>query len=368
MDLKRVLICGFTENQGGMESYIMEIYRHCDRNTLQFDFLNFHAFEIAYTEEIESLGGNIYYIPMKSIDYKGHYKALDTLFSENKYVGVYYQCNNKLVSLDVFKYAKKYGVSKRVIHSHNSAQKQNAFIHQMREKFTELRMDKYVTDYFACSEEAGKWMFGNREFTIIKNSVDTNIFYYNEVTRSQIQKKYGLEGKIVVGTVGRLVNSKNPKFMLDIFDSLQKKNTEAVFLHVGNGELMDILLQVREQYEWKDKYLFVGNKRNVADYMNAMDVFILPSIHEGIPIVLVEAQAPGLQCLVADNITQTCDLTGNMEFLPIQDSADIWAEKIIELASKRRKSENEKIQSAGYDIVKLSKQIEAFFREDKHAE
>jgi len=367
MSAQRVLICGFTQEQGGMESYIMEIYRHCDRSKLQFDFLNVQPFSIAYKEEIEALGGNIFYVPLKGVDIKEHYKKLDDLFKKNKYIGVYYQCNRKLISLDVFKYAKKYGVKKRVIHSHNSTQAPVSFIEKMRQKNVELNMDKYVTDYFACSQQAGKWMFGNRPFTVIKNSVDTNVFFYNEIAREKIRKKYNLEDKIVIGTVGRLVEAKNPRFMLEIFNKLQKKNKETVFLHVGNGTLMDEMVQKRDKYNWKDKYLFVGNKRNVADYMNAMEIFILPSLHEGFPIVLVEAQATGLPCLVADNITNTCNLTGKVDFLPIDNSTELWADKIIELAQTKRKSEVEQIKQKGYDIVEISKQMQSFFGEDKYA-
>lgn len=364
MTLKRVLICGFTENLGGMESYVMEIYRHCNRNKLQFDFLNFHTFEIACEQEIKELGGSIYYVPMKSADMKMHYKALEEVFSKTDYAGVYYQCNNKLVSLDVFKYAKKHGVPKRVMHSHNSTQKKNSILHQIREKAVQLRMDTYITDYFACSEEAGKWMFGKRPFRVIKNSVDTGIFYYNKNTRQCIRAEHQLDEKLVVGTVGRLVEAKNPEFMLEIFDRLQERNKDTIFLHVGEGVLRDRMIEKRDAYQWKDKYLLVGAKKNVADYMNAIDIFVLPSIHEGFPIVLVEAQATGLPCVVADNVTRTCDLTGNMEFLPIHDSAELWADKILELALQTRKSETEKIREKGYDIVKVSKQIEDFFREE----
>lgn len=368
MAAQRVLICGFSENHGGMESYIMEIYRHCDREKLQFDFINVQTYSIAFADEIEALGGHIYYIPLKSVDMEGHYKALDNLFSTNNYVGVYYQCNRKLISLDVFKYAKKYNVPKRVIHSHNSTQAPVSLVEKLRQKNVELKMDSYVTHYFACSEEAGKWMFGKRPFTVIKNSVDANVFYYNEASREQMRKQYELENKIVVGTVGRLVDAKNPMFMLKIFDELQKNNPETIFLHVGDGVLMEELKELRDQYDWKDKYLLVGNQSKVADFMNAMDVFVLPSIHEGFPIVLVEAQATGLQCLAADNITTSCDLTGNMQFLPIENTEKLWAEKILEVVQKPRKSEIRRVQELGYDIVKITAEICDFFREDKYAE
>lgn len=361
MDVKRVLICGFTENQGGMESYIMAIYRNCDRSRIQFDFLNFHTFEIAYADEIRELGGNIYYIPMKSVDYKGHYDALEDVFSHNQYVGVYYQCMHKLVSLDVFKYAKKYDVPKRVMHAHTTKSAKESLTHRIREVLVEMNLHRYVTDFFACSKEAGEWLFGNKKFEIIKNSIDTEIFYYNRKTREEIRKELGISDKFVIGTVGRLAEVKNTGFIMDTFKKLHDKNPNTAFLHVGGGPLMEELCVKRKDENLEDAYLLPGAKNNVADYMNAMDVFVLPSLQEGFPIVLLEAQATGLPCVIADHITPTCDLTGNISFVSIEHGVDPWVEEITKYQNQDRKTGVSQIKSAGYDVQVVSKQIQNFF-------
>ncbi len=361
MEPKRILIGGFTEGRGGMETYIMDIYRHCDRTKLQFDFLNFHTFDIAYKEEIEELGGCIYYIPLKSVDMKMHYQALKQLFLENSYCGVYYQCNHKLVSLDVFKIAKKHGVKKRVVHSHNSTHKPGSFMHRLREKVTEMQFPKYVTANFACSKNAGKWMFGNREYTVIRNGIDTSVFAFHQEKREQLRREMGIYRQLVIGTVGRLVEAKNPEYMLEIFKILHEQNPNTVFLHVGDGNLRERMKKKIVEYGLQDRYLLLGMQSNVADYLCAMDIFLLPSIHEGFPFVLVEAQATGLPCLVADNITKDCDLTGNMTFISNQEQPNVWAKKIQEIDISNRQCGVEQIQRQGYDVNTVAMQIQDYF-------
>lgn len=361
MDVKRVLVCGFTENQGGMESYIMAIYRCCDRTKLQFDFLNFHTFPIAYADEIKELGGEIYYIPMKSVDYKGHFDALEDVFSHNQYAAVYYQCMHKLVSADVFQYAKKYDVPKIVMHAHTTKSGQESLMHRIREFWVEMNLPRYVTDRFACSKEAGEWLFGDKKFEIIKNSIDTKVFYYNPKAREQIRKELGISDKFVIGTVGRLAEVKNTGFIMDSFQKLHEKCPNAVFLHVGGGPLMEELCVRRKDKDLEDVYFLTGAKNNIADYMNAMDVFVLPSLQEGFPIVLLEAQATGLHCVIADHITSTCDLTGNISFVSIEHGVQPWVEEILKCLKKERKTQVDKIKSAGYDVQVVSKQIEDFF-------
>lgn len=361
MEPKRVLICGFTEAQGGMETYIMNIYRHCDRDCIQFDFLNVHSCDIAYKDEIEQLGGHIYYVPLKSHDFKMHYKALDELFSQNSYSAVYYQCTHKLVSLDVFKYAKKYGVKKRVIHSHSSRDDGNSLVHRLREKLTELRIDKYVTDFFACSKQAGEWMFSGRKFTVIKNGIDTNIFCYKKDRRDLIRKEYGIENKLVIGTVGRLAKVKNIDYMISVFKELHKRNSNTIFLHIGDGELKESIEEKLKENDIKDSYLLLGAKKEVADYLNAMDIFLLPSFHEGFPFVLIEAQATGLPCLASDVITTDCNLANNVTFLPIDNGVDVWVEQIECLPVENRMSQTTVIQDKGYDIQMIAQEIQNYF-------
>ena len=363
MTTKRVLICGFNKDKGGMESYVMELYRHFDRDKLQFDFLNFHMEEIAYADEIKRLGGNIYYVPMKRDDYKGHYEALDRVFTENNYVGVYYQCMHKLASLDVFKYAKKYGVPKRVMHAHTTKSPKASIVQRVRECGTEIMLDSYVTDFFACSEEAGKWLYGNRKFEVIKNSINTMIFCYDKGKREQIRRELGIRDELLIGTVGRVTPVKNPEFMLDMFKELHDRNEETAFLHVGDGVLMEKMIEKRAEYQLDEVYHLVGAKENVSDYLNAIDIFVLPSLREGFPISLIEAQATGLPCIVAEHITPKCDLTGRISFLPIDKGTSCWCDAIENVSTSNRKSQTAVIEQKGYDALTVSKQIERFFVE-----
>ncbi len=361
MKPSRVLICGFTEGRGGMENYIMNIYRRIDREKLQFDFLNFHTFELAYTEEIKRLGGNIYYVPMKREDIRKHYEELNRVFSQNEYCGVYYQCNHKLVSLDVFQAAKEHMVPKRVVHSHNSTNKKNSFLHRLREKKVELSFQKYVTDQFACSTNAGEWMFGKKSFRVIANGIDTTKFVYHPSKREQIRKQLGITDQLVIGTVGRIVEAKNPEYMVDVFEALYRKNPNAVFLHLGEGHLYDVIKEKIKQKGLDQNYLLLGQQEQVDAYMSAMDVFVLPSKHEGFPFVMVEAQSTGLQCLVADNITKECDLTGNVTYLSNAVHPSVWADTILSLDISKRSDWSQHIYDNGYDVTAVASQIQNYF-------
>lgn len=361
MKPKRVLIAGLTSNYGGLESYVMSIYRRIDRKQLQFDFLNYYERELAFKDEIKRLGGRVFRVPMKRESIREHYRVLNHIFGSTKYIGVYLQCNRKLESLDTVRLAKKYRVKHRVIHSHNSAQQTVTFIQNLRIKVTEKTMDHYITDYFACSDEAGMWMFGDRNYIVIKNSVDTKIFRYDELRRNVIRQKYGIEGMLVLGSVGRLEYQKNPEYLVEIFKDIHASNPRTVFLHVGDGPQKEGINNQLKKYGLENCFFLLGNQDNVSDYMNAMDAFLLPSRYEGFPIVLVEAQATGLPCFVADNITLSCNLSGNMKFLPIDGVTESWSKEILSSKTNDRSDGVEIIKKAGYDIYDLTKQIQDYF-------
>ena len=329
MEAKRVLIGGLTGNCGGLETYIMSIYRRVDREKIQFDFLNYYTPDLAFEEEIKMLGGHIYRVPMKREGIFKHYKVLNNIFGSTQYSGVYLQCNRKLESLDTLRLAKRFGVKHRVIHSHNSTQKATSFLNNIRIWLTEKNMDRYATGYFACSEDAGKWMFGDKKYTVINNSIDTTVFNYDINKRNAIREQYKLSDQTVLGSVGRLEEQKNPEYLIEVFRAVHEKNPNTVFLHIGDGPKLEELQCTVKKYGLENSYLLLGKKDNVSDYLNAMDAFLLPSRYEGFPIVLVEAQATGLPCYVADNITRSCDLTGGMQFLSISDSPEIWADAVL---------------------------------------
>lgn len=346
---KRILICGLTQIYGGMESYIMNIYRNIDREAFQFDFLMVGEPRLSCEEEVKSLGGNIYFLPLKREDYRKHYSVLDSVFSKNEYSGVYYQTGHMLQSLDVFKYAKRHGVKVRAIHSHNTRENEASLMVKIRRAFVYAELNKYVNHLLACSDEAGRWMFKGNEFEVIKNSIDTQAFSYSIEDRDSIRAELGLENKRIVGTVARFTKQKNPTFLLQIVDSLLKRNEDVVFFHLGTGDLEEEIRAEVEKRGLSDRYFFLGIKPDVNRYLSAMDVFVLPSLYEGFPISYVEAQCSGVKCIISDKITSESDLTNNSVFIPIDDSSK-WVEQIERSFGYTRCDLSNVVKSKGYDI------------------
>lgn len=360
---ERILINGLSRDEvkGGVESYVINLYRHCDRQKLQFDFISSNNKKMAYAEEIQDLGGRIFQIPRIRDGAIAHYRGLHYVYSSQHYAGAYYATGVKLLNLDFFKYAKKYDVPVRVLHSHNSAQMPVSALDKWREENVEHRMDKYINTYFACSKEAGKWMFGSRPYTVLSNGIDTQQFLYQQDKRSELRKQYRLDGKLVVGTVGRLAKEKNPFYILEIFAELKKINSNVVFLHVGDGPLRGQLEKKAQELEIENEYHFVGQTDRVTDYLNTMDVFLLPSKFEGFPIVLIEAQSAGLPCFVSNNITHDCKLTDRLYFLDINRKPSDWAYKVNQIDPNKRKDQSSIIVNAGYDIHQTAQKFQNYF-------
>lgn len=348
-EIKRVLIAGFTSQCGGMESFVMNIYRHINTSKIQFDFIDtLKNGRIAFAEEIEKLGGRIYKIPRIRDNPIKHYSELKNVISNNNYISIYMHANNKPKNIDIFKIAKQNNVLYRIIHSHNTNSLDHSIFNSLRNKNFTAQMDEFINYRFACSEEAGKWMFGDRTFTVVNNTIDTSKFDFNVKSRIDTRNSLVMDNQYVLGTVGRLSLEKNPFFMVDCFESFHKKLPNSTFIHVGDGSLKSELSDYIKNKSLSDSYLLLGNKTNVSDYLNAMDLFLLPSKHEGFPISLVEAQATGLRCIVADNITRQTNITGNEYFLPIDD-AEKWATLAEQIINYERKSEIDSIIKHRYD-------------------
>ena len=360
---KRVLICGFTRNVGGMETYIMNIYRNMDREKLQFDFLYPYDEEMAYHDEVLKLGGHIYHVPRKKKNIVQHYKLLNKLFRENEFEGIYFQCNSKLLTMEVFKKAFKYGVKKRFIHSHNTQAYYCGWKDALREKIATLSYDKYINGYFACSGDAGKWMFGQRDYRVINNGIDTNKFRFDEEIRCRIRKEENIpDDYFVLGTIGRLSDQKNPEYLVELFDMISKSNTKCCFLHVGEGDKTDEIMKMVSDRGLQN-YRLLGRKDNPADYLNAMDMFLLPSIYEGFPIALIEAQSTGLACISSTNVTTDANITGLVKYCSL-DNKQEWYDSIMSTIvslDRVRIDKSDVIEDAGFGVKKLAKSVEELF-------
>lgn len=362
---KYILIVGLSSGRGGMESYILSIYRNCDREKMQFHFLSYDDICPEYVQEINQLGGKIFKFPKKRDGVLNQKKCLKELFEAVSYTAVYYQCNRKLQTAIVFEYAKKFHVPLRAIHSHNSTGEAINILGRIREKITDCKLRKCVNLRLACSKEAGEWMFGESSFRVIPNAVNTEVFYYDEVKRERMRETLKMNNKIILGTVGRLAPQKNPLFLVDIMKEIRKRDDRVEFLHLGDGDLHSEMQAAVSEAGLEAVYHLLGNQTAVADYLNAMDVFLLPSRYEGFPIVLVEAQSTGIKCVVAGNITRSCDLTGNVEFIADESESAVWADHILNNLDYVRKDNSQKIEELGYGIKSLAEIIQNIFCEER---
>lgn len=307
---------------GGVESVIMNYYRHLDHSKLQFDFIcDEDSTRIPY-DEIKKLGGRVFLVP-KYQKLPKYLKALEKIFKENQYRIVHSNIN----TLSVFPLyaAKKAGVPIRISHSHSTSNpkewKRNLIKNILR-PFSK----RYATDYFACSELAGRYLFGNKTFDrgevkIIHNAIDIDKFRFDEVARKKLRKEFGIkDSTIVIGHVGRFVQQKNHTFLVDVFKEYHKKNPDSKLLLVGSGPLEDEIKKKVERLDLEDSVLFLGQRDDINKLYSVMDVFCLPSLYEGLPVVGIEAQATGLPTIFSNRISKEVIVSSYAKIVSIQDT------------------------------------------------
>lgn len=366
--MKRVLIVGFTDNPGGIENVIMNYYRNVNKENIQFDFLS-NIDKIAFQDEITNLGGRIINIPPRTRQFFKYKKYTKNFFkkSSSGYVAIWVNfCN--ITNLDYLKYAKKYGIKTRILHSHNSqnmASKVHLLIHRINRKF----INKYVTDYWACSDDAAKWFFNNniinnKKYKIINNAIQLDKFQFNEEIRKNERKKLNLTDKFVIGNVGRFQYQKNHEFLIDIYSELNKKMNNLHLLLIGDGEEREKLEKKVKELKLNEKVTFVGIINDVPNKLQAMDMFLFPSRFEGLSLAAIEAQTNGLPVFASkDVITEETKILNNFTFISLEKSASEWADIIFEkynLNEINRELNIELIRKKGFDIKLEAKKIEDY--------
>lgn len=364
--MKKVLIFGITQNPGGVESVIMNYYRKIDRSKIQFDFLC-NTETVAYEDEILSLGGKIYRITARSTNRKKYKKDMNNFFVNyaKEYSTIWVNICS-LANIDYLKYAKKYGIEKRIIHAHNS-QNMDSFLRGMLHRFNKISLRKYATDFWSCSDDSSTWFYNKKikssdKYFIVKNAIDINEFEYNESIRNEYRKKINLDGKLVIGNVGRFHFQKNQTFLVKVFNELQKKEKKSVLLLVGDGEDRKDIISEVEKYQLTDKVIFLGVRNDVQNLMQAMDIFVFPSIFEGLGIVAIEAQVSGLPVIASNKVIpeEVCIDKDIFEFVDLDKGEQYWAERILDLAKKveTRRSKLNLFEEKHYSIEKEVKKVE----------
>lgn len=346
-------------NRGGLETMIMNYYRNIDREKVQFDFLVHRKYEADYDKEIELLGGKIYRLSVLNPFSLSYRQELNSFFKEHKEYQIVHVHQDCLSSI-ILKSAKKNNVKVRIAHSHNINQDKN--LKYLIKLFYRQSIPKYATDLMACGEEAGKWMFKGAEFKILNNAINTSEYIYDKIKREKVKQQLGLKKEeIVIGHVGRFSPQKNHIFLIKIFKAvIQKKN--AKLLLVGDGNLRGIIENEIENLGSKENVIFTGVRSDIADLMQAMDVFVFPSLYEGLPVTMVEAQAAGLPCVISDNVPSECIITEGLVIkCSLNDSENVWVNYILKSINKQRRDTRKEIINAGFDIRKSAKELQEFY-------
>ncbi len=354
---------------GGVEAILLNYYRHIDKNKIQFDFIcdEDSNTSIIPVKEIEDMGGRVIMCPPYQKVFK-YQKFMINLFKKNKYKIVHSNINT--LSVFPLRAAKKAGVPVRIAHSHSTSNpkewKKNLIKNILR-PFSK----KYANVYFACSELAGRYLFGNKTFdegkvTIINNAIDVEKFVYNEDIRKKVRNELKEKCKseinddtLIVGHIGRFVKQKNHEFLIDIFNEIYKRKENSVLVLVGQGPLQKEIEEKVNNLGLQNRVLFLGQRNDANELYHAMDVFVLPSLYEGLPVVGVEAQAAGLLCKLSNAMTKETKILDTTNFIDLNLPAEVWAEKIIEDYEKfERKNVSKEFENNGFNIKKEAKKLE----------
>jgi len=353
--MKKILVYGMSENSGGIESVIMNYYRRIDKNRFQFDFI-IHDDKIAYEDEIKSFGGKIFNLTPRR-NYFVYKKEIKKFFKNNaKNYDAIWVNSCTLSNIDYLKLAKKYGIKLRIIHSHNSRNMGTALTFILHH-FNKLIVNKYATDFWSCGELASKWFYNKKIINssahkIINNAIDVELFRFNKDIRNSYRKELGIENDFVIGNVGRLHFQKNQEFLIDIFEEIKKVKHNSKLLLIGDGEDKEKLMKIVSQKKLENNVIFLGVRSDISNLMHSIDCFVFPSVFEGLPVALFEAQAAGLKIYASDTISDKSKIDSNLIFLSLSLAPSEWARIIVNNYQEGydRLKSNDKMLISNYNI------------------
>ncbi|WP_459189443.1 glycosyltransferase family 1 protein [Parabacteroides sp. APC149_11_2_Y6] len=349
--MNRILHVFSVMNRGGSETMIMNYYRAMDRTNIQFDFVVHTREKGAYDNEIERLGGRIYYVPFlygyNIFTYQKAWAVFFRAHPEYKIVHVHYFT----VAGAIMPVARRCNVPVRIVHCHTASNKM-PFLRLIRFHLLHSSAIRNATDRFACGKDAGKFFFGEKRFTIMNNAIDASSFRFNQELREKKREELGLSGKFVIGNIARFNIQKNHTFIIDVFAEVCKINSCAVLLLIGDGQpLRGKIEQKVATLGLTDRVIFAGVRSDIPELLQAMDVFLFPSLWEGLPVTMIEAQAAGLRVVASDTVTTEVNITELVDNLSLNSSPKIWAEKINQSGCDYFHSDTfNQICNANYDI------------------
>jgi len=359
--MRKVLYILSNEPTGGVGTVVLNYQSHFSAN-LQIDYLIYtDERNTAFQNKIKAMNSKIHYMPEFKL------KNLRKLFTNTNLFFKQYSKEYPVIHLHfagiasfVFYFAKKYGIKNRIVHSHNTKLSDH-FIKNVRNRIMCLGMKYYSTAFFACSKNAARYLYGKKfcnqhDIFIMNNAVDTELYSFKHQDREKIRNQYHITDEKVLVHVGRFELQKNHEFMIDLMECLSDKRIKLFF--IGDGPLKSEIQKKVQDRKLTNSIIFTGVVQNVMEYLSAADIFVLPSLYEGLPLTAVEAQASGLFCLLSDTITSECSVGGHVEYLSIQ-SKERWINLINEYNEKR---ENGKL-GLDYNIINKAQQVEKIYIE-----
>lgn len=356
----------------GVSSVLMNYYNHINYQKVIFDFLTWNEVSEPLKSQIEAKGSYIYYI--SSISFRNILtigREAEIFFEQHReYKVVHIHTPN--TAFIYARAAQKAGVPVRILHSHN-AKGADGIIKKARNLLLNKWGIRYVNQYQACSRKAAVYLFGKRkvekeEVVILNNAIDLQQFAFNQEIRNQIRTELQLNDKFIIGHVGRFCQQKNHEFLIDIFSVFHSKNPNSILMLLGEGEMKKQIKNKVLSLGLLDSVLFLGVKKEVYVYMQAMDVFVLPSLYEGLPVVCIEAQAAGLPCIISNRVTEEIKILKNTCFLDLKIPIEIWVGKLEEYKKDNKRIESNEIikvmTECGYNIEKEAVKVENRYLEE----
>lgn len=369
--MKILEVFGEPISNGGQESFVMNTVWHMDRTGLEIDYVTpYYCDNDFYRERIVRMGGEIFSFGLEFVPGKSRwniYKPLKKVLGKKSYDVVHIHSGSVSVLSIAALAAKRMGVEKIITHSHCAAEHKNLKYYIAKYSCMPL-LAVCPNIYCACSQVAGDWKYSRKvarnKLHILKNGVDLELFHFDSEVSLFMREKMGIEKEdFVVGHVGRFSYQKNHEFLIDIFRELKNRENHCKLMLVGTGEEQVSIIQKVEKYGLKKDVIFCGNVNNVQDYMKAMDIFVLPSRYEGLPIVGVEAQASGLPVITSDQVSSELKMIDEVEFLPLEAGAAGWAETILKFIGNPRVDSYIKLQESGYDIHQTAQTLREMYME-----
>lgn len=346
--IKLLIVCTVPTERNGITNVIFNLLSAIDRSALRIGYVAINEPDDFYRKKLEDLGVTLHVVSRKLSAPLQYIK--DLVKVAKGYDIMHVHGNSATMVLEMMA-AKMAGVKVRAAHSHNttcSMKKIDTCSRPLFHALCNLR--------FSCGKEAGKWLYGKRNFNIINNGIDCNIFAFNEADRLRIRKELGINNEILIGHVGNFVEAKNHSYLIAVFKAVLDRGVDARLLLLGDGKLRKEIEDQVHAFDIDDKVIFAGSVNNTNEYLSAMDMVVMPSIFEGLPLTLVEEQANGLSILASDVIATDANMTGLVKYKSLDDSKKEWADEIIQILSDSKRDSNrsqtaiKKIMEAGYDI------------------